>query len=414
MKGSKVVQRPSDLRPQLTLLASPKPLRVAIVTETFVPKMDGVVRSILELLRYLRRNGHEAMVFCPGRGPEEVEGYPVVRGGGVSFPLYPELQLTLRCANMLPILRRWRPDVVHLAGPAVLGWQAIRVAAACGIPTAAHFQTNVPAYTQHYGVPHLEGLAWRYFVSLHNRCTVNYVPTPTLANEASSHGMRRLRVMGRGVDTEVFNPRFRSAALRRVWGVEPGQIALLYVGRVAAEKNLSRLVDLAVGLENSRLVIVGDGPYLPTLRHQLGRHAHFCGRLSGVNLSTAYASADMFVFPSITETFGQVIQEAMASALPVVAMRAGGSEDVVQHGVTGMLADPNDAQAWFRTVEALAGNPLYQRLFGRKGRQAALQRSWDSVFHDLLLQYRQLGDDRAEDNERPGAFSPTARELHVR
>lgn len=246
------------------------PLRVAIVTETFVPKMDGVVRSILEYLRYLRRHGHDAVVFCPGNDPREVEGFPVVRAGGVRFPLYPELPLSARCPGMLPRMRAWRPDVVHLAGPALLGLHGLRVAHACGVPAAGHFQTNLALYAEHFGAPWLGPLAWRYLVGLHNRCAINYAPTEAVAAGLRGRGMREVRALGRGVDTQGCHPRFRSPDLRSSWGADGDTPVILYVGRLSPEKNLDRLADLADAVPESTLILVGDGPYRPTLAARLG------------------------------------------------------------------------------------------------------------------------------------------------
>lgn len=365
-------------------------LRVAIVTETFVPKMDGVVRSVLEFLRYLRRHGHDAIVFCPGDGPTEVEGFPVARAGGVRFPLYPELSLAVRCPGLLPRMRAWRPDVVHLAGPALLGAHGLRVAHACGAPAAGHFQTNLARYAEYFGAPWLAPFAWRYLVGLHNRCALTYAPTEAVAGELRRRGVRDVRVLGRGVDTQGFHPRFRSSELRASWGAGDDTPVILYVGRLSPEKNLARLADLAEARTGCKLVVVGDGPYRPVLAARLGNRAHFTGQLLGADLSRAYASADIFAFPSLTETFGQVLQEAMASGLAVLAMRAGGSQEIVEDGCTGLLCDPGAPRAWTDCARLLARSPEIRRALGACGRAAALSRSWDAVFDSLMADYAAL------------------------
>jgi glycosyltransferase involved in cell wall biosynthesis len=289
---------------------------------------------------------------------------------------------------MVAALRRWRPDVVHLAGPVLLGAQGLRVARLLRLPVAAHFQTNLPQYALHYGVPWLGPLAWRYLVALHNRCDRTYTPTEAVADEVRRHCMQRVQVLPRGVDATAFRPHYRSEGLRRRWGAGPDDVVFVYVGRIAAEKNLLQLGRLPAAVPRSRLVIVGDGPYRPALRERLGTTAHFTGHLEGEALAAAYASADVFAFPSLTETFGLVVLEAMASGLPVLAMRAGGVPAVVAHGRTGLLCDPNDPATWIDGALKLAASPHWRRELGRQGFLVAQERSWDVTFDRLMADYR--------------------------
>lgn len=367
-----------------------RPLRVAIVTETFLPKMDGIVRFLLEFLAHLRCRGQAAIVCCPGPGPARVDGFEVVRDAGVRFSPYPELRLAPYAPRMVAALLSWQPDIVHLAGPVVLGAQALGLARILDVPVAGHFQTNLPRYVAHYGAPWLAPLAWRYLVALHNRCARTYVPTRQVAAEVRSHGMRRVQVLPRGVDAAAFRPSFRSEAVRRGWGAGPADLVFLYAGRVAAEKNLARLADLAPAVPGARLVVVGDGPYRPALESALGDRAHFTGQLHGEALAAAYASADIFAFPSRTETFGLVLLEAMASGLPVLAMRAGGVPDVVEDGRNGLLCDPRAPSSWVEQARRLAAEPALRQRLGGQGRQTALARTWPATFDRLLADYRQL------------------------
>ena len=384
-KGARV----PGIAPSMTLFPDNRPLRVAIVTETFLPKMDGIVRFLLELLGYLRRRGHSALVCCPGPGPANVDGFRIVRDVGVRFPPYPELHLAPVAPRMAAALLAWQPDVVHLAGPALLGAQALRVARLLDVPTVGHYQTNLPRYARHYGASWLSPLAWEYLVRLHNRCALTYVPSRPVADEVRRHGMRRVRVLSRGVDATTFQPGLRSDATRRRWGAGPDDLVFLYVGRLAPEKNLSKLAELASSVPGSRVVVVGDGPYRPELVAILGDRAHFTGQLHGEALAAAYASADVFAFPSCTETFGLVLLEAMASGLPVLAMRAGGVPDVVDDGQTGLLCDPGEPPAWKEQARRLRSPDLRRRL-AERGRQVALARSWDAAFDRLLADYREL------------------------
>ena len=372
-----------------------RPLRIAIVSETFVPKMDGIVRFLVEMLGYLRRHGHAALVFCPGAGPASVSGADVVRAAALPFPLYPELQLTLRSTRMVSTLRGWQPDIVHLAGPALLGAQGLRVARLLGLPAVGHFQTNLPLYARHYGLPWLSTPAWRYLALLHNRCVCTYAPSGPAAEECRRHGLRRVSVLPRGVDITAFSPRYRSDAVRRRWGVSADQVVFLYAGRLAPEKNLLRLAELTRAMPDSRLVVVGDGPYRATLARQFGSAVSFTGYLHGEDLAAAYASADVFAFPSLTETFGLVLLEAMASGLPVLAMRAGGVPESVADGQTGILGEPAIADTWVRSARRLAESSELRRAMGERGRIAAQVRTWEATFDQLLADYRAIASSPA-------------------
>jgi len=357
-------------------------MRVAVVTETFVPKMDGIVRTLLQLLAYLRENGHEALVIAPGDGPDRVEGFPVRRVSGCRFPLYPEITL----APVAPAVGRWldefKPDVVHLAGPCVLGLVATRAAKRRRLAIAAHFQTDLARYAIHFGFGPLAPAMWRYLVVLHNQADANYAPTPGIQRELTRHGMRRVRVSGRGVDTELFNPSRRTGET----------FDMLYVGRVSPEKNIGWLAEAALAFPGKRLRIVGDGPGLPPLRQRLADRPNvvFSGALYGTALAEAFASATLFLFPSHTETFGQVVQEAMASGVPVVGVASGGVADLIAPGQTGLLSRPNDRQSFLAAAKELLEDDEARHRMGREARIFAERQSWRAVFDSLMEDYRQL------------------------
>ena len=357
-------------------------MRLAIVTETFLPKMDGIVRTLLQMLAYLRDEDHQALVIAPGAGPIEVEGFPVLRVPGLRFPLYPEITLAPLAPTIGRRLGRFQPDVVHLAGPCVLGAVATAVAASRRWPIAAHFQTDLARYAAHFGFAPLAPLLWRYLVAVHNRADANYAPTHTVARELNRRGVRRVRVSGRGVDTALFNP-----------GRRNGDVAdMLYVGRVSPEKNVDWLVDVADAFPRERLRVVGDGPGLPPLRRRLAEHPKvlFSGALYGQRLAEAYASAKLFVFPSHTETFGQVVQEAMASGLPVVGVNAGGVADLVTMGQTGVLCRPNDRPSFIAAIRALLNDTPTRQRMSANARSFAERQSWRAVFDALLDDYERI------------------------
>ncbi|HEX6510704.1 MAG TPA: glycosyltransferase family 1 protein [Chloroflexota bacterium] len=358
-------------------------MRLAIATETFVPKMDGIVRTLLQLLDYLASNGHQALVIAAGPGPSRVAGFEVVRVPGMRFPLYPEITLSPFTPGLARRLRDFRADVVHLAGPCVLGAAVRRVAARLRLPAAAHYQTDLPRYARHFGYGALAPTMWRYLLSIHNRCARNYAPTSLIARELEQHGMRRVAVSGRGVDTREFHP-----------SKQNGDSAdLLYVGRVSPEKNVDWLVEVADAFPGRHLRIVGDGPARPPLERRLaGRNVSFTGALHGTDLAEAYASAKLFVFPSHTETFGQVIQEAMASGLPVVGVARGGAAELIRPGETGLLAPPDDKHAFVCAIRRLLGDSHSRQRMGRAARAFAEQQTWQAVFDQLIDDYHQLAN----------------------
>ena len=273
-------------------------MRIAIVTESFLPRTDGVVRTVVELLHYLHGHDHQALVFAAGPGPTEYAGFDVVRVRGPRFPLYPAITIAPFSAHMLGTLRTWRPDIVHLASPFVLGMQGRRAAHALGVPVAAHYQTDVARYAHHFKLGLLAGLARRHLVRLHNACDRTYAPTPSVRADLIAQGMRQVHILGRGVDADLFRPERRSPALRRALLREGEQTLFLYVGRLSKEKNLDPLAPMLAALPDVRLVFVGEGPYRASLEQTFhGLRASFVGLRHGEELACYYASADVFTFP---------------------------------------------------------------------------------------------------------------------
>jgi glycosyltransferase involved in cell wall biosynthesis len=364
-------------------------MRIALITETFLPNVNGVVTTLCRLLEHLRARGHEALLFAPDGSPTSYAGAEIVPLRGMPLPQYPELRLTPPQPGITPLLRRFRPDVVHLAGVVALGATGRFAAARVGAPLIGAYHTDIPAYSAHYGLGFLRELAYSYLRWVHNGCALTLCPSRATLDDLRSHGFRRLRLWGRGVDTQQFHPRFRSDAWRARVGAQPGERVLLYVGRLATEKKIDLLAEALPQIPNSRLVLVGDGPARTALERRLaGMPAHFAGYLRGTELATAYASADLFVFPSDTETFGQVIQEAMASGLPVAAARAGGAIDLVREQITGALFTPGSAADLRRCVVQLLTDPARLATLGAAGRSVAEQRSWSRVLDELLEHYR--------------------------
>lgn len=364
-------------------------MRVALITETFLPNVNGVVTTLCRLLEHLRDRGHEALLFAPEGGPSSYAGAEVVPMRGLPLPQYPELRLTPPQFGVTTRLRQFQPDVVHLAGVIALGATGRFAARQIGAPLVGAYHTDFPAYSAHYGLGFLKAFAYDYLRWVHNSCALTLCPSLATLSDLRAHGFRRLRLWGRGVDTRRFHPGRRSEAWRAAMGVRPGERVVLYVGRIAPEKRIDLLAEALPWLTNTRLVLVGDGPARPALERRLaGLPAQFAGYLRGDELATAYASADMFVFPSDTETFGQVIQEAMASGLPVLAARAGGAIDLVREGSTGALFRPGSAADLISQALHLLDLPGQRAEMGLAGRAVAEARSWDRVMDQLLDHYR--------------------------
>ncbi|MDH5165628.1 GDSL-type esterase/lipase family protein [Microbacterium sp. RD02] len=352
-------------------------MRVAIVTESFLPHMNGVTGSVMQILRHLERRGHEACVLAPAATgiPERLHGAPVTAIRSVPLPGYRDVRVGAATTRRIGTeLGRFRPDVVHLASPFALGWRGLLAAERGGIGTVAAYQTDVAAYTERYRVAATTGMAHAHIARLHRRATLTLAPSSESAQQLGHLGVDRLRSWGRGVDAERFHPSRRSDALRAEWGAE---IVIGYVGRLAAEKQVEDLAALH-GIPGARLVIVGDGPRRDRLQEQLP-DALFLGRLDGDALATALASFDVFVHPGESETFGQTLQEAHASGVPVVATGRGGPLDLVRAGVDGWLYRPGDLADLRRRVTALAGDEQTRRAFGHAGWSAVQGRSWEHL-----------------------------------
>jgi glycosyltransferase involved in cell wall biosynthesis len=365
--------------------------RVAIFTEAFLPKVDGVSRTALLTIRHLQRSGRQLLVFAPHPAPEQIEGTPICSVPSLWLPSYPETRVALLWLPILERLRHFQPDLIHLFSPFTLGMLGMLGGAALRVPVVANYQTDLPGYAHSYGAPHFAPLFKAILRFIHNGCTLTLAPTSVVLAQLRAWRFKRLRLWGRGVDTTRFTPTRRSAAwqarLRDARSQARG--IALYVGRMAREKHLETLSALARD-PSIALTLIGDGEHLPQVRQALctnGGTAHFIGHLLGDDLADAYAAADVFVFPAVRETFGQVILEAMASGLPVIAADQGGSAALVRHGETGFLVPAHDATAFHeRTCQLLADSTLRARM-SAAARAYAERQSWSAVMHTLESYY---------------------------
>lgn len=364
-------------------------MRVAIVSESFLPTVNGVTNSVCKVLDHLRRHGHEAIVIVPAAGsPDRYAGFPVHEVPAIAYRQFP---VGLPSPMVQKLITDFRPDVVHAASPFVLGAQAIAAGGRLGIPSVAVFQTDIAGYARRNRLGAATRFAWRVMRWVHEGADLTLAPSSATMTDLENAGIQRLARWGRGVDLDTYHPRNRlspgTQALRRRLSPQ-GEIVVGYVGRIAPEKQLERMAALR-GIPGIRLAIVGDGPSRPAMERKLrGMPVDWLGSLTGSALAEAYASFDVFLHTGAEETFGQTVQEAQASGIPVIAPRSGGPIDLVDHGVNGFLFDPLDSAGPRRFVEALVGDDSARARMGEAGRRTVLGKSWDSICGELVGYYR--------------------------
>ncbi len=382
-------------------------LRLAVVTETYPPEVNGVAMTLERMVRAMHARQHDIQLIRPRQGAADqacrTPGFEEVLKAGVPIPRYQGLKMGLPAKSAL--VRLWkvkRPDLVHVATEGPLGWSALHAALQLRIPVATDFHTNFHAYARHYGLGLLRTPVTAYLRKFHNTSLCTMVPTESLLRELQAHGYRNLIVVARGVDTDLFTPARRRAELRRAWGVAENDPVALYVGRLAPEKNLPRVVEawqrMRAANPRVKLVLVGDGPERAGLETQ-HPEAVFAGMRTGEDLAAHYASADVFLFPSLTETYGNVTLEAMASGLAVVAYDYAAAREHIRPGVNGLLASFADPAAFGLLAESLASDPARIRALGGAALETARQVSWEHVFDRFertllnIVHYRERQDD---------------------
>lgn len=383
----------------LDLNHSYPPLNIEVITETYPPEINGVAHTISMLVNGLRKSHHSVTVIRPRQHSERVLS---VTGTSVKdilvnsfpIPLYNELRMGLPAKKML--LRRWinkKPDIVHIATEGPLGWSAARAALELKIPVTSDFRTNFHAYSSLYKLGFLEPLIMAYMKYFHNATDCTMVPTEKLKQELERAGLLNLHVMPRGVDTHHFSKNLRSSQRRASWNAGPEDVVLLSVGRLAVEKNLDLLIKSYLQAKNieptTKLVVVGDGPLRESLQKKCP-DAIFAGKKSGLELAEFYASADIFIFPSLTETFGNVTIEAMASGLAVIAYRHAAAGDLIATGINGMTVDPGDEDAFTQAVITTLRNQSLIRNLGSSAIITAKQQSWEEIVRRTELIWREI------------------------
>jgi glycosyltransferase involved in cell wall biosynthesis len=372
-------------------------MRIAMVSETYPPEVNGVARTVAIVVEGLRALGHEIQLVRPRQGAADraldEPGFGEMLRPGVRIPRYPQLRMGL--PSKFALRQAWekaRPDVVHIATEGPLGSSALSVARAMRIPVATDFHTNFHAYSGHYGFPWLERAVAAYLRRFHNRADCTMVPTDEMAHDLTRLGFERLRVVGRGVNSAVFSPAKRDPALREQWCASDATPVALCVSRFAPEKNFPLVLDayraMRAARPDTRLILVGDGPMAQELTRE-GLGVVVAGRLVNGELSAHYASADIFLFPSTSETFGNVTMEAMSSGLAVVAYDYAAARQHIVHGRSGLLAAVDDRIAFIEHAAALARDLPRARSLGKHARAVAAPLGWDKVvadFESVLLE----------------------------
>jgi glycosyltransferase involved in cell wall biosynthesis len=365
-------------------------MRIALFTETFLPKVDGIVTRLRHTIEHLQRNGDRVLVVAPEGGLTEYKGAKVYGVPGVPLPLYPELKLALPPIGTKTVIEQFNPDLIHVVNPAFLGISGIYYAKNLNIPLVASYHTHLPQYLQHYGLGALEGLLWELLKTAHNQAQLNLCTSTAMVEALDSRGIERVDLWQRGVDTEMFQPHLTSAQMRsRLSQGRPESPLLLYVGRVSAEKQIDEIKPVLEAIPEARLAIVGNGPHREALEaHFAGTNTHFVGYLQGLELAAAYASADAFIFPSRTETLGLVLLEAMAAGCPVVAANSGGIPDIVTDGVNGYLFPPDDPQGAITATRRLLSAKAERERLRENARLEAERWGWAAATKQLQNYYR--------------------------
>ena len=358
-------------------------LAIAFVTETFPPEVNGVSLTLARVVEGLHRRHHDVQLIRPRQGKADTGGEHELALPGFPLPGYPGLRFGMPAGRRLT--RQWRqhrPDLVHVVTEGPLGWSAVSVARKLGIPVTSGFHTNFDRYSVHYGMGWMRPAVAAYLRTLHRRTLATMVPTAALAADLAGEGLTGVRVVGRGVDTQLYDPARRSKALRQSWGVDSDGPACLYVGRVAAEKNLALVKKTFAAIQvwhpNAKMIWVGDGPSAKQLAADHPDH-HFAGMRIGEDLAAHYASADLFLFPSLTETYGNVVAEAMASGLPVIAYRSAAAAELIAQQKNGMVASPGDERGYVEGALWMLDEAERLGEMAEAARQTMLPRSWAGV-----------------------------------
>lgn len=362
-------------------------------TETFLPGTDGIVTRLCATLNQLAEDGHEVLLFAPEGAPAKYASATVIGVPAFRFFLYPDKRFSLPRLGLGHYIEAFKPDIIHMLNPAILGVAAIYYAWRYQLPLVASYHTNVPTYARHYKLDFMEPTLWWYFRSLHRYARLNLCTSRATLAELSTHGFNNLEMWDRGVDTDLYSSAQRTPHMRQrlAPGILPHEKILLFVGRVAAEKGIERLRPCMDVRPDIHLAIVGDGPYRSELERIFhGTQTTFTGFMHGEELAEAYASGDAFIFPSVTETLGLVLFEAMASGLPIMAADSGPSREVLENGRAGVLFDSDHQDAILGALDTVFYDEETRENLIRRGREIAAGLDWRNSTRQLTNQYERV------------------------
>ncbi|MFD1677259.1 glycosyltransferase family 4 protein [Alicyclobacillus fodiniaquatilis] len=368
-------------------------MRIAMFTETFLPSTDGIVTRLCATLKHLEEEGHEVCLFAPSGAPKKYASATIVGIPAMPFILYPEKRFSLPMPRIGRAIKKFQPDLVHVVNPAFLGLGGIYYAWKFHLPLVASYHTNVPAYARHYKLNFLEPALWWYFRTLHNRAQLNLATSRATMEELERHKFENLGLWERGVDFDLYNQATRSAEMRQrlAPAAKDGDSVLLYVGRLASEKNIERIRPCLNAFPNLHLAIVGDGPYRSELERLFaGTKTSFTGYMHGSELASAYASADAFLFPSTTETLGLVLFEAMATGLPVLAADSAPTREVLENGEAGFIFDSNSTESMIESVKVMLTDTQKREAVRKRGLDIAKSLDWHGPSEQLLGHYQSI------------------------
>jgi len=381
-------------------------LRIALFSEVFLPKVDGIVNTLCRLLDHLHLRGHASLLIAPEGGPDSYASTPIIGVEASSFPLYPELRLVspwigfAGWSRLNQILDDFKPDLVHVINPVALGLAGIgyvqraRRERQTPIPLAASYHTDIPGFAERWGLGFISPALWGLVRAVHNQADLNLAPSSITQRELIQRGLQHVKVWSRGVDAQLYSPARRSVEWReRLSNGHPEKPLLLSVGRLSAEKRIDWLEMALTAHPNTQLAIIGDGPQRAELQSRFARYADrvcFTGFLQGEDLAHSYASADIFVFTGANETFGNVVLEAMASGLPVVAPDSGGVLDVVKHNRNGLLYHAEKVEEMAAQVGRLLNQPELAARLSAAAHREANARSWSQSLDHLINEYSTL------------------------
>lgn len=367
--------------------------KIALFSETWLPKIDGVVSILQLMLQRMHERDYQVLLFGPPGGPSEYYGAEIVGVGGPPLPFYPEIKINIPRRRIWERIMDFQPDLVHIVNPFFLGPFGFSYARKLHVPIVASYHTDIPRYVHHYhGGGFVEPLMWWYLRSWHNQAHLNLCPSTATLQDLRDHGFERVRWWKRGIDTQRFSPGPRDEAMRhRLTDGHPDEFLVINVGRHAVEKRLDQIRDPLFSVPGVRLAMVGSGPHHQQVRdHFRNTPTVFTGALQGDDLVAAYRAADAFLFPSTTETFGLVALEAMACRVPVIAVRFGGVQDIVTDGYNGLYYEPNDPAGIAPLVARLRDTPALRDELAENALLHAQSRDWRATM-DQLLDYYELG-----------------------